>query len=392
MDFEDIRPYNDSEAREVVDRIIADTGFLDTITGLKYPFMTKWFPFLLRGFARKKASNALKDVQTIEDFQTIVASSMWALVQKVTDGITIEGLSELNADTAHLFIGNHRDIVMDPALVGMSMDRLGRKALRIAIGDNLLTKPFVSDLMRLNRSFIVKRSVSGRREKLRELQKLSSYIRHSITEDSWPIWIAQSEGRAKDGVDRTDTALLKMIMLSKPKNQSFAATAHELNVVPISVSYELDPCDAFKARELYMKAEQGRYEKGAQEDVQSIYQGIVGEKGNIYVSFGKPLTINEVENANEMATAIDRHVIENYKLFPTNILAYERLHGADQHSVNYAAELNLDDSQWQQASDRFNSRIDAMPIEHQKYALANYANPVVSKVEFSTDTPVSSPS
>jgi len=386
MDFEDIRPYNDSETRQAVDRIIVDPEFLDTIMGLKYPFLTKWFPWLLRGAARKKVTTALKDVQTVTDFQTIVASSMWKLIEKVTDEITIEGLTELDAETAYLFIGNHRDIVMDPALVGISMERCGRKALRIAIGDNLLTKPFVSDLMRLNRSFIVKRSVAGRREKLRALQNLSAYIRHSITQDNWPIWIAQSQGRAKDGLDRTDTALLKMIMLSKQKQQTFADAANELRVVPISVSYELDPCDADKARELYMKAEQGGYEKGPQEDVQSIYAGIVGEKGNIHVSFGEQLSIGEVGSPDSMAASIDKHVIENYKLFPPNILAYQRLHGADKHSESYRTALNIKADQWQQASEDFNNRIDAMPVEHQKYALANYANPVVGKIELSIES------
>ena len=168
----------------------------------------------------------MQGVNDVGGFQQIIGHYWWNLLDKQTDKITVSGLDQLDSNGAYLYICNHRDIAVDPALVGLSLDRAGHSTPRIAIGDNLLSKPFTSDLMRLNKSFIVKRSVNGRREKLKALMQLSSYIRHSITSENSSIWIAQREGRAKDGLDRTDTALIKMLALGKPKEQEFAES-HE---------------------------------------------------------------------------------------------------------------------------------------------------------------------
>ncbi|WIO75656.1 1-acyl-sn-glycerol-3-phosphate acyltransferase [Porticoccaceae bacterium LTM1] len=380
-DFEDIRPYNDAEVRPVLDRLLADSELHDTIAGMKYPRLSKLLPWLFRPLVAKRLKAAFASATDVDSFQKVIGHYWWALIEKQSEEIAVSGLDQLPRGKSYLYICNHRDIAMDPALVGLSLDRAGRKTMRIAIGDNLLSKPFTSDLMRLNKSFIVKRSVSGRREKLQALMQLSSYIRHSITVEQSSIWIAQREGRAKDGLDRTDTALIKMLMLSKPKEQSFAEAAAELNIVPVSLSYELDPCDASKARELYSKKELGSYQKGEHEDLQSIYDGIVGQKGHIHVAFGRPLAGDELESADSVAEAIDRQVLKNYHQHPTNLIAYELLNGNDDRVDALKKVLDLSDEQWSEARVRFEARIAAMPAEHREYAIAIYANPVVSQLE-----------
>lgn len=384
-DFEDIRPYNDAEVTTVLDRLLSDPELHDTIAGMKYPKLSRWLPWFFRPRVEARLRKVFAGVNDVESFQRVIGDNWWPLIESQSEGISVSGLDQLDANQSYLYICNHRDIAMDPALVGLSLDRAGRDTMRIAIGDNLLSKPFTSDLMRLNKSFIVKRSPGGRREKLQALLQLSGYIRHSLTEDGSSIWIAQREGRAKDGLDRTDTALIKMLMLSKAKQQDFAEAAQQLRIVPVALSYELDPCDAAKAKELLALQEQGSYEKAEHEDIQSIYDGIVGQKGHIHVAFGEPLSGAELESADTIAAAIDRHVIENYHQHPTNLIAYEQLHGEHPQVAELKAQLktqlNRTDAQWQQIEQQFNARMQAMSAAERQIALAIYANPVVSRLQ-----------
>ena len=255
---------------------------------------------------------------------------------------------------------------MDPAFTNYALHRGGYETARIAIGDNLLTKPWVSDLMRLNKSFIVKRSVSGPRELLAASKTLANYIQHSLLEENSPIWIAQREGRAKDGVDRTEPVIIKMLSMSRDKReQEFGEHIRSLGIVPVAISYELDPCDAMKAKELFQKATEGRYEKGEQEDVASIAQGIAGEKGRVHVSFGTPLG-GGLDTPEAVAREVDRQVISEYCLHPTNLYAYRRLYGED---APVPQELYLEEGDCSEAA--FDARIEAMPEEHRPYALGN---------------------
>jgi glycerol-3-phosphate O-acyltransferase len=250
----------------------------------------------------------------------------------------------------------------------------GFDTARIAIGDNLLSKSYVSGLMRLNKSFIVKRSAKGPREMLKNSKQLSAYIRHSIQEEAHAIWIAQREGRAKDGKDRTEPAIIKMLSLSQQrKTEAFPDFIRGLNIVPVTISYELDPCDGAKAQELYEKATHGSYEKDEHEDVASIAKGIDGEKGHVHVSFGTPLAA-DFENADEVAAAVDQQVWANYVLHPSNFFAYKRLHGSYPEGV-YSDQLKAFDATELVAQEQaFNARIDALPAEHRNYALGIYAN------------------
>jgi len=275
-----------------------------------------------------------------------------------------------------MFLSNHRDIAMDPAMVNLALMESGMDTLRIAIGDNLLSKPFAADLMRVNRSFIVKRNISGRREKLTELKKLSGYIRHSIVQEGVSVWIAQREGRAKDGQDRTETALLKMLALSKGRDQSFAQAIGELSMVPVSISYEYDPCDVDKGRELFAKHNGQDYIKQEFEDLDTIQTGLVGYKGRLHVAFGDVLadaSSDILESADKLAAAIDQQIYSHYKLFPSNIIAYQLLGktaGLEQVKALWP------DCDWADTQAFFQSRLSAAPRDYRSIITESYAAPV----------------
>lgn len=375
-EFDDIRPYRDDEVPGVLARLSNNREFIDTLLSIKYPRIFRWAPWLMRPIISRALHHAFRKMQSVHDLHSAMRVSLENILTKIGTTVTVSGLDKLDRDTAHLFISNHRDIAMDPAFVNVALYDDSRDTVRIAIGDNLLTKEFTSDLMRVNKSFIVKRSATGRREKLAALIQLSRYIRHSLTEEHTSTWIAQREGRAKDGMDKTEPALLKMLALSKQKDQSFADAARELNVVPVAISYEFDPLDAAKGVELYEKQTEGSYEKDEHEDFLSIYNGIVGRKGAVHVAFGEPLTTN-IDSADDMAAAIDQQVINNYHLHPTNFIAYEQLHETNATVDNWKAGLNCD---WPAVTREFNDRISAAPSECRDIVLAMYANPICQKL------------
>ncbi|MDZ7783735.1 MAG: 1-acyl-sn-glycerol-3-phosphate acyltransferase [Halioglobus sp.] len=380
--FADIRPYGDDEVAAAIARLLHDREFLDTIAGYRLGPLARLAPALARPLVRRALRREVRDVRDVRGMQLVIERYMDRMIERSTAGFSVSGVDALDPDTAYLYISNHRDIAMDPAFTNLALHRAGRDTVRIAIGDNLLTKPWVSDLMRLNKSFIVRRSVSGPRELLAVSKTLSNYIRHSLLEDNAPIWIAQREGRAKDGVDRTEPAVIKMLSMSRDKSrQSFAEHVRELRIVPVAISYELDPCDAMKARELHHIETCGSYNKGDQEDIRSIGAGIAGRKGRVHVAFGTPLQ-DGLESPQAVAAEIDRQVIGGYCLHPSNLYAWRRLHGA----TPLPQDLHFEEGDCGEAE--FAARIDAMPEEHRPYALAIYANAVVSKLALAgSDTP-----
>ena len=373
--FADIRPYKDDEVATVLTRLLGNPEFLDTLGAYRLGGWAKACPALVRPLVRLALAREVRFVSDVRGMQAVIEGYMARMIESTTGGFTVSGLESLEPGEAHLFISNHRDIAMDPAFTNYVLHHQGRETVRIAIGDNLLTTPWVSDLMRLNKSFIVKRSVSGPRELLAASKNLSRYIQHSITEERAPVWIAQREGRAKDGVDRTEPVIIKMLSMSRNKRtQSFAQHIQSLRIVPVAISYELDPCDASKANELYQLATHGIYNKGEQEDVASIARGIAGDKGRVHVSFGKPLGAG-LDSPEAVATELDRQIISEYCLHPTNLYAHRRLHGTDAPVPN---NLNLEGGDC--SEEEFQARIDALPRAHQSYALEIYANAVASKL------------
>ncbi len=379
-EFDDIRPYHDDEVRPTLDRLLADPELVDAVTRLKFPRLNPWVGGLLRPLVKRALVKQLAGVNSVSGFQDVVEKYMARMIRSTTTALTVSGLERLNPQQAYLFISNHRDIAMDPAFVNWSLYHSDCNTLRIAIGDNLLTKPYVSDLMRLNKSFIVNRSAKAPREKLKAAKHLSAYIHHSIVNENSNIWIAQREGRAKDGHDKTNSAVIGMLTINRPKMQEFSDYVKQLNIVPVSISYEFDPCDAAKARELYHQRTSGSYQKELHEDVKSIAMGIAGQKGHVHLAFGEVLHADYADT-DEVVAEIDRQVLSNYVLHSSNCFAYQMLHGKTP-KVNYTDKnIPFVPEELAEQRQQFEARLQAIPPEYRELVLAMYANPVLSKLQ-----------
>ena len=382
--FDDIRPYRDSEVPNTLARLIADPEFIDLLLSRKVPLLMRYIPWLFMPLARPLLRRSLRkltaDVKSVEDFQSHMTKSLKSILDKTTDGYSFGGLGQLDPNKAYLFISNHRDIALDPAMVCLALHTVNLDTVRIAIGDNLLSKPFASDLMRVNRSFIVKRSATGRREKLEALKTLSSYIRHSIIDEKVSCWIAQAEGRAKDGNDRTETALLKMLALSKSRSQSFGDAIADLQLMPVSLSYEYDPCIADKANELFTASQGQSYIKKEFEDLDSIQKGFVGYKGRIQVNFGDAIS-GDFSDADELAAEIDRQICCLYQLFPTNIIAWQMQAERDANTVELLKQ-QWPNENWSEAQARFKAHLDSIPNNQRALVIKVYATPVDKQLAY----------
>lgn len=372
--FSEIRPYRDSEVKKVISRLLEDADFLDTVANFVLPRLATFFPALLRFFMKKRLIKQTRAVDTVASMQAVIADYMEKIVNETTTSLTHSGLERLTIGRNYLFISNHRDIVMDPAFVNYVLYHGGHDTLQIAIGDNLLKRPFVSDLMRLNRSFIVKRSARGR-ELLSSLQLLSEYIHNCIDNES-SVWIAQSEGRAKDGIDRTDPALLKMLAMADRK-EPLGDVLGRLHIVPVSISYGLDACDLLKAEELCQIEETGSYEKNEDTDMKSIVKGVLGQKGRVHVAFGQELKLNN-NDPQIVAKMIDNQILKGYDLSCNNILATEKILelGLIEGNENINELLGKLTIETRDRED-FEARLNAVPDNIQLRLLKTYANPLL---------------
>jgi len=357
--FSDIRPYNDDEIQPAIQRVINNNEFLDAIICFRFSKIARFTGFILKPLLRRYFLYKWGAIKSIDGMQKVVGGYIEHMIASTTSQFSYSGLEHLDPSKNYLFVSNHRDIAMDPSFVNWALFSENFKTVRIAIGDNLLSKPYVSDLMRMNKSFIVKRSVSGVREMMKALTHLSEYIFSSLQEDS-SIWIAQREGRAKDGFDKTEPAIVKMFYVNgKKKKIAFSDYIKQLNIVPVAVSYEFDPCDQQKAQELHDKEEKGEYKKSQFEDIESIVRGIVGKKGHVHVAFGLPLQ-GEFTDADEVAKEIDAQIYQNYYLHPSNFIAAQQ------------ASTKITESDRQ----AFEKHLQAIKPELQARVLTMYANPV----------------
>jgi hypothetical protein len=371
--YNDIRPYRDHEVSSVVDTLLSDNEFIDTLIALRGNRIAKWVPGLVRLFARRTMKSQLAGVSTVDGFQALVKPRLDRVVE-ATSYFSYSGIEQLDTEASYLFISNHRDIVMDSAYANSVLVVEGHRTAQIAIGDNLLQKPWVSHLMRINKSFIVKRSLSGPKQQLAASKQLANFMRDAIVENQGPLWIAQREGRAKDGNDRTEAAVLKMLTLSRDKaTETPDEVLGKLNIVPLTISYEIDPCDVMKARELAFGA---GYEKAPFEDLESIAQGIQGQKGHVHIHFGIPLNQASL-SVPDAVSLIDNAMVANYRLFKTNFWACEALGYATDESERDAAEASITQS-------AFLARFDELSEAVRQQALEMYARPVLN-VMASTD-------
>ena len=373
--FKEIRPYHDHEIRSVIDRLVTDPEFLSSIASFYAPKMSRLFPGVMRMIARNKLKGQVGPVHDVASMQDVIAGYMYKMIEDTTTSLTHSGLEGLDSKRSYLFVSNHRDITMDPAFLNYMLYSAGNRTVKIATGDNLLKKPFVSDLMRLNKSFIVQRSLKGR-ELLQGLTLLSEYMHHCIEQGSH-VWIAQREGRAKDGVDKTEGAVLKMLSMFQRK-QPLRESLQKLHIVPVSISYEYDACDVLKAEELHAIETAGSFTKNEKSDIQSIVAGMIGFKGAVHVAFGSEMQY-ESDDPDVIAANIDSQILENYKLRDSNYIAFELLQekGLLPESVN-GMEISSPEIK-NESREFFLDRLSKIDQELHRHYLLSYANPVISR-------------
>lgn len=330
--FDDIRPYNDSEVHPALERIVAD------------PHFTNVAQYIFPGQDENLFKALLLSCHTKEDFQVKVMSQIVDRILKGTaKSVTFDGLKYFDGGKKHLIVSNHRDIVLDSAIIQLILFKHNVATTEIAVGDNLITSSFIEDITRSNKMIKVIRS-SNPREVYTTSKVLSEYMRHNVASQLSSIWIAQRNGRTKDGIDVTEQGLLKMFDMSG--SGDFVKDFTELSILPTSISYEFEPCDIYKAMEMYVTRRQ-KYVKAEGEDLKSILTGIMQFKGNIHISFNEPLTAQEIESAaaldkNErfktLGAAMDRKIISEYKLWPNNYIAHDLLNSSNEFAANYSAE------------------------------------------------------
>ncbi|MBK1888268.1 MULTISPECIES: 1-acyl-sn-glycerol-3-phosphate acyltransferase [Marinobacter] len=387
QEFDAIRPYSDEETGPAIQRLVNDHEFLDMVGRFKSPLLARWAPAPLRFFTRRWLSSRFGHFTKVDDLQAGLSGYIGELIESTTARVTTSGLENLSKQGAYLFISNHRDIVFDPMVVNYLLFHNDLRTTRIAIGDNLLANRVFAEMMRLNKSFIVRRDMTSPREMRDAYITLSGFINYSVASNE-NIWIAQREGRAKDGRDFTDPAIIKMFYMScKKSGLSFAEAMNKLRIVPVSISYEYDPCDADKARELETKARSGSYKKAEGEDTEQIMKGLTQFKGHVHVHFGAPI-LDAPENAKELAAVIDTEVHANYRLHASNLIAYEmrgqNAEGA--YSLDVVRESVVTAENWseaeiQTARAEMERRLEACDPAIRPYLLDMYANPVQSALD-----------
>lgn len=370
-DFEEIRPYHDSEVIAVLKNLLED------------PIFHKVIHYVFPKWDKKEIWQLLKDVETVKEFQKrLMYPAVHAIAEKTITQLSNSGFDTLSKNESYLYISNHRDIILDSAIFNVMLFEAGMDTCEVAIGSNLLIQPWLVDLVKLNKNFIVHREIPSK--KLYEYSlRLSNYIRNAVTVKSSSVWIAQKEGRTKDGNDITQAGLLKMLSISGKGN--IIDDFKRLNFVPMAISYEYEPCDHLKAREIAIRTETGNYKKQAGEDLQSMIDGITSFKGRFHMSLGTTLkekleTLNLGTTKNdlmkELATLINKEIYALYRLWPTNYIAFDLLNNSGLYEDQYTKE----DKQ------KFLEHVEATIVKTgQKHSVAKeillnmYANPVKNK-------------
>ncbi len=382
-DFDDIAPFDDSQFKEKMEQLVKETGFEHAVS---YVMPDVDYP------------EFVKELLSIPDKEQFQLKIMWPflelLARKTTSGISYDGLSNLDAGTAYTFITNHRDIVLDASFLNLCFLREKRPTSEVAIGNNLLIYEWITDLVKLNKSFIVKRNLRLTKA-LEAARQLSAYIHYAINRKHESVWIAQREGRAKDSNDVTQESVVKMLALDG--NGTIAANISEINIVPVSISYEYDPNDYLKAREFLLRKIDPSFKKSQHDDLFSMETGLLQFKGRVHFSIGrcineelKPILdlTDKVESVKRICSLIDCSIHSGYKIYPINYAAYDRLHGVKTYAGHYTAREAADfDSYIESQLDKVNlpdmSTLDRNFMR--EMMLTMYANPLKNKLHATTD-------
>lgn len=379
QEFADVCPFSDSEFNEKVALLVNEPMFRSVVNyaipGVDYDI-----------FVKKLLSLKGKD-----DFQVqIMKPFLETLVKNTTDGLTLSGEDNYEKGKSYTFISNHRDIVLDASFLNLGLIGVDRPTTEVAIGNNLLIYEWISILVRLNKSFIVKRDLISR-QRLEGAMQLSNYVHFALSKKKQSVWIAQREGRAKDSDDRTQESLLKMLGMGG-EGKTFYSRIKELNLLPLSISYEYDPNDYLKAKEFLMKKRDSSFKKSKEDDLLSMSTGIMGYKGHVHfeimpcVNFKLDEVSTDIDKAellNIVKTEIDKSIYKGYKLYPCNYIAYDMAHNTSKfiHSA-YTIE---DKDRFVAYVENQLKKIDIETTEEEKEYMRNmiyamYYNPLKNKL------------
>lgn len=379
LDFNDIAPYDDEIFHEKMKTLVKDPGFLHAVY---YTMPKDDVPALIEDLLK---------IDNKYDFQHQVMFPFLEMLAKMTTaGISLGGVKYYNPALNYVFITNHRDIVLDASFLNLAFMRRSIPTSEVAIGNNLLVFDWITDLVRLNKSFIVKRN-TGLREGLLAAKKLSAYIHHAILDKHESVWIAQREGRAKDSSDRTQESLVKMLALGG--EGSFTDRLKEINLMPVSISYEFDPNDYLKAKEFLMKRRNPDFKKSQRDDLFSMETGLLQFKGKVHFQLTPRINtkldqIGDFQDNNTSAKyvgcLIDQAIHRSYEIFPINYIAFDMLHHTERFSGKYTRE------QLEETRQYFNSQLNKVDIEDvtseerefmMEMMLVMYANPLKNKLK-----------
>ena len=366
--FDSIRPYNDNEVNDVLSQLSSNRRFLKMLFATGKFNQIRYFPFS-RKLLSLVLKNRIKNINDVNSYQNLFEGIVSGIVQQSINKFSVEGIKNLDSEKGYLYISNHRDITLDSALLNLTLHQNNLKTTYNAVGNNLLSEKWASDLMRLNKSFIIDRSDKSKRDIYKSLNLASEFIFNAIKNKNESVWIAQKQGRSKDGNDFTDPSVIKMIHLNSRKKVPVDQYLNSLNVVPVSISYEKDPNDLLKAKELYLTDLNQKYTKDRKEDMESISDGITGDKGDVHLSIGKIINF-ESDSYDDCSNQITKAIKDSYKLHPTNYAA-AIIQGKD--NLNNSNDLDKIDD----AIQYLENRIKLLPEDMQSYLLNQYSNPVL---------------
>ena len=375
-EFDEIRPYEAGEMKQAFEELLADRQFSKLLHG--------FVPWLPKGIRNGLLRLAFTGVKTPLDFQLrFMKPVVNYIIRKHSDGCTFDD-QQLPTDKSqrYIFLSNHRDIVLDSAFLDVMLNKHGYPTtVEIGIGDNLLIYPWIKRLVKMNKAFTVRRGLTAH-EMMRSSQLMSRYIHYAVTQKRENIWIAQREGRAKDSSDHTQDAVLKMLALGYDGTP--VDSLRELNIVPLTISYEFDPCDYLKAQEFQLKRDNPAFKKSKQDDLDNMKTGIFGYKGRVHYHCAQPVNnwIDELsglpkkEFYEQLSLRIDRAIHHHYRLYPCNYIALDMLEGGKNNSSHYTnADVQRFEQYLQQQLDKINIPNKDVPFLRERM-LTMYANPV----------------
>ena len=369
--FDSIRPFYDAEVNAAIREIVDDS------------MLAAMMQFTFPEDQSQSWKERMKHTHSLRDFQiNFIYPAVKKVLEMSSDGLTVGGFDQLEPNTAYLFISNHRDIILDTSLLNACLYENGLVMTTSAIGDNLIKKPFIHILSRLNRNFAIKRGVTGR-ALLESSLLVSQFIHKSLLRENRSVWTAQREGRTKDGNDLTQKGVLKMLTLAERGSNTFGFF-EKIQVVPVSISYEYDPTDSLKIPELIAKAKEEKYVKGENEDFITLLSGIMGPKKRIHIQVNKLLDeevrqlkkedLPQNEKLSKLSELIDREIWKGYKLWPSNYIAYDLLHQKSQFASLYS---KVEKENFEK---RLSQKVNpSNPLEVENF-LQMYANPVVNQL------------